>query len=802
MAYLIKILLYAIIATVTLANVAIAMPTNLAPAGTATQSSTRAAGGAASRAIDGNTDGNFANNSVTHTNTEFQAWWQVDLGSIADLTTIDLYNRTDGPPRIMNRASNFHVFVSDVPFTSTTIAATQAQPGVLDLFNAPTMGSPTTLTVNRTGRYVRVQLRSTSAPLHMAEVEVLGTRSPEINIVSSESGAVADGGTDAQGGEPATTAKTVTYTINNTGTDTLNLTGTPTATSLVNVTAPVITAPVSATVAPGASTTFTVTYTPTLEGPFSFDLDVISDDADENPYDMTVSGTAAAGIVTFVITGVDGTYNIASTEPTLNTAINVNAGSGTSGSVSLRPGTFPITFTAPEGIGVESAQCSSGTSTLSADSKTGTIVMSSGAAVTCTITTRDSLRETVKQIGQFLETRSQLILQHQPDLTRRIDRLEGRYVNNGEVSGFGFTLKSDIIPFSAQIGDDDLSFSYSMRQSHAAGTAPILLADATSVMSSFGVTPTSYKGEDASAHYPNTSTTTVAAAMTTSTDAIDNSHYQPTPVSTSHFSDEQRSDVEKRPFDFWVQGQISKFEAGKNDAEGNFRIVHIGADYLVKPEVLLGLSLQGDWTNLDGENEGSETEGVGFLLAPYMTAKISERFYFDARAGWGQAYNDISPFGTYKDSFDSERWLASAALIGTWQLGNGLKITPEARLSYFKESSDAYVDSLNVDIPSVEDETGTFEFGPTFSQDFITYSGVYSPFLTVEGIWTFSQRNTADRFINQSSLADNGARARLETGIDFYSYNGSRFNFSANYDGIGDNRYSSWGLGFQLDYAF
>lgn len=62
---------------------------------------------------------------------------------------------------------------------------------------------------------------------------------------------------------------------------------------------------------------------------------------------------------------------------------------------------------------------------MSADTQSGSIVILSGNAVTCIITTRDSLRKIVGQIGQFLETRSQFILQAQPSVTRRIRRLEG-----------------------------------------------------------------------------------------------------------------------------------------------------------------------------------------------------------------------------------------------------------------------------------------------------------------------------------------------------------------------------------------
>lgn len=43
----------------------------------------------------------------------------------------------------------------------------------------------------------------------------------------------------------------------------------------------------TAVVAPNA----TATFTPMFSGPFGFKIDVTNDDTDENPYDMTISGT-------------------------------------------------------------------------------------------------------------------------------------------------------------------------------------------------------------------------------------------------------------------------------------------------------------------------------------------------------------------------------------------------------------------------------------------------------------------------------------------------------------------------------
>jgi len=67
---------------------------NIAPSGKATQSST-AYDGPAEYAIDGNTDGVFANKSVTHTETLNQTWWELDLGSVRPIEKLLLWNRTD-----------------------------------------------------------------------------------------------------------------------------------------------------------------------------------------------------------------------------------------------------------------------------------------------------------------------------------------------------------------------------------------------------------------------------------------------------------------------------------------------------------------------------------------------------------------------------------------------------------------------------------------------------------------------------------------------------------------------------------
>ncbi|MEZ6141358.1 MAG: DUF1553 domain-containing protein [Zavarzinella sp.] len=68
---------------------------NVALTGTAMQSSTDY-GGVAKRAIDGNTDGTYTNNSVSHTARDNNPWWEVAWNNDQEIDSITVWNRLDG----------------------------------------------------------------------------------------------------------------------------------------------------------------------------------------------------------------------------------------------------------------------------------------------------------------------------------------------------------------------------------------------------------------------------------------------------------------------------------------------------------------------------------------------------------------------------------------------------------------------------------------------------------------------------------------------------------------------------------
>nr|WP_255698700.1 OmpA family protein [Yoonia sp. I 8.24] len=124
-------------------------------------------------------------------------------------------------------------------------------------------------------------------------VEGTSEGAAEIDVTSSVSGAMPDGGEDDVGEPIAGEEQTITYTVTNTGTDTLTLEN-PTISGETNLDGGVtVVNPGDLVLAPGETTTFTVTFTPLDEGAFGFDIDLPNDDADEAPYDIAVIGSAS-----------------------------------------------------------------------------------------------------------------------------------------------------------------------------------------------------------------------------------------------------------------------------------------------------------------------------------------------------------------------------------------------------------------------------------------------------------------------------------------------------------------------------
>ncbi len=135
--------------------------------------STNGFGSSAKWAVDGNIDGNWGNNSVTHTDAEPGAWWEVDLGSVKTVRTVNVYNRTDC---CGDRLNNFNVILSTKPIGSHAIEMAKLvevakQKNIVGFDDVQ-------------ARYVRIQLKGINY-LSLAEVEVFGPKGSDMMTANS-----------------------------------------------------------------------------------------------------------------------------------------------------------------------------------------------------------------------------------------------------------------------------------------------------------------------------------------------------------------------------------------------------------------------------------------------------------------------------------------------------------------------------------------------------------------------------------------------------------------------------------------
>ncbi|WP_115868331.1 carbohydrate-binding protein, partial [Marinoscillum furvescens] len=197
--------------SISLEVVSVAEVKNLALSGTATQSTT-AYGGEAARAIDGNTNGNYNNNSVSHTSHEDGLkWWQVDLGKDHVISSVVIHNRT-GSTSYSELLNNFTVEVIDA-----------AEDTVFTSFHADYPNPSISINIgDLKGRYVRIWKTSAKA-ITLAEVEVFGyevqKKGQSISFDPLPEKTLGDAAFDP--GAVASSGLTVTYSSSNTAVATI-----------------------------------------------------------------------------------------------------------------------------------------------------------------------------------------------------------------------------------------------------------------------------------------------------------------------------------------------------------------------------------------------------------------------------------------------------------------------------------------------------------------------------------------------------------------------------------------------------
>lgn len=238
----------------------------------------------------------------------------------------------------------------------------------------------------------------------------------------------------------------------------------------------------------------------------------------------------------------------------------------------------------------------------------------------------------------------------------------------------------------------------------------------------------------------------------------------------------------------WVALDAQWGEVGAS--ETTYTHLSFGSHARLGEATILGVMLQLDHaTSREG---AAEIEGTGWLVGPYFATVLGQGpLYLDGRLLWGMTDNEISPFGTYTDSFDTERWLATLALSGQIDAARAT-LLPQLQYAYTEDRQEAYLDSLSNPVRAQTISQGELSASlgwemPVDDLGLTLFTG------EVSGIWGVQDGG--------GSVFD-GSRGRLELGLSHETATGLQMTVGGYLDGIGGAALMRRGVKVSLDWQF
>jgi outer membrane autotransporter protein len=247
------------------------------------------------------------------------------------------------------------------------------------------------------------------------------------------------------------------------------------------------------------------------------------------------------------------------------------------------------------------------------------------------------------------------------------------------------------------------------------------------------------------------------------------------------------------PWDIWAEGRYSGFtdDKGNLDRSGHVGVLHVGGDYRLAQNMIVGVLAQFDWAKDDSSVLASQVSGNGWMVGPYLSARVHDNIYLDLRAAWGRSSNDMT-LGAATGNFDTSRWLVKGKLAANWTYG-AWRITPSADLAYITESANAFTNSAGTFVAGQDVSLGRLQFGPEIGYRLAHTADTFiEPFAAIKGVWNFHNPNVA--IVNGIVVGPGDFWGRLQGGLNIATASGWSVRGLASWDGIGTSGYNGYTL--------
>ena len=247
--------------------------------------------------------------------------------------------------------------------------------------------------------------------------------------------------------------------------------------------------------------------------------------------------------------------------------------------------------------------------------------------------------------------------------------------------------------------------------------------------------------------------------------------------------------------DMWVEGKVGQFQQEfdengvRYDSQGSASLINLGADYLLRPGVMIGAMLQFDQYAESYDRLGSDIAGRGMMFGPYASIRLAPDVFFDARAAWGDTDNDATLTDGTRVTFETERQLLSGQFTANRNV-LGLQFTPSVA---FAVVEDRFADPAAMPVGSVDDGAsamGRLGVGSALSYRMkLEDGGFLQPSAGLSTGWTIE---SLDDLSHAAGHLANETGAKAEAGLMLGTANGISLQATGAIEGIGQDDYSAW----------
>ncbi|WP_417432766.1 Ig-like domain-containing protein [Hoeflea sp.] len=247
----------------------------------------------------------------------------------------------------------------------------------------------------------------------------------------------------------------------------------------------------------------------------------------------------------------------------------------------------------------------------------------------------------------------------------------------------------------------------------------------------------------------------------------------------------------------WARLSGSWTEEGTSKTRYAFGV--IGSHVKLSPNLLVGGMIEFDF--LSQKDEAARIDGQGWLTGPYFVARSPVHpLFLEGRLLYGQTKNNISPFGTYSDRFETQRLLTQLKVTGEARLGRTTWM-PSVQLSYTSDTQRAYTDGLGNHIPVQGVELIQAELGLDVRHQ-LRLPGNGGALELTGGLAYVgsSNRGSGHASLVVPEYAD--GHGKVKAGANYTLRNGAVLAVDVYNDGIGAAGYESYGVQFGFDLRF